>query len=356
MIEELRRSVRPSRAGGPAIRTILLAAAALSLPLPLMGQCPPPAAQSFLERADERGDHFLAAATYETWKCVCEAGVETAEAGDQALEMMALARRQYAEHQTTGDPSLDQVPASCTVVAGGGGPASPAGMAGGSVTEREGTGGSQIDLATLAEAQRRGHDIGSLAPLRQLIEAGADVRQADEYGLTLLHYARTSEEVLLLVDAGADIDAPTNTGSTPLLAAAAEELTPVVKALLALGADPNIATRDHQRTPLMWATNRCEPDMVRPLVDYGADLGAVDDRGATPLHWAIGGGQTRAYTCTTHGEMEMIRLLVAAGADVNARTHNGQTPLRIAAGALFGIGGASDDQVQDLLRELGGTK
>lgn len=75
----------------------------------------------------------------------------------------------------------------------------------------------------------------------------------------------------------------------------------MLRALLAAGADPN-ARFDGERTPLMW----CGPEVIKVLLEHGADPTLTDHAGSTALHY------TRS--------VEAIRLLAAHGADVNALT------------------------------------
>lgn len=70
-------------------------------------------------------------------------------------------------------------------------------------------------------------------------------------------------------------------------------------------------------------------DVTRCL-DAGADVGARDKAGVTPLHWAAG-----------RGDADTVPLLIAAGADVNVRDQDGETPLHEAA-ALGAIVGDAD--------------
>ncbi|WP_122440539.1 ankyrin repeat domain-containing protein [Mycobacterium attenuatum] len=59
-----------------------------------------------------------------------------------------------------------------------------------------------------------------LANSRRLLDAGADVNVIDEQGVTALHFAakgESDEVVRLLPDAGADVDASSNKGETPLI-------------------------------------------------------------------------------------------------------------------------------------------
>jgi ankyrin repeat protein len=59
-------------------------------------------------------------------------------------------------------------------------------------------------------------------------------------------------------------------------------------------------------TALMWAAAAGHVDVVRLLIEAGADVRAVDDEGVTALHLARANGHT-----------EVAAALLAAGADPN---------------------------------------
>ncbi len=73
-------------------------------------------------------------------------------------------------------------------------------------------------------------------------------------------------------------------------------------------------------TPLHWAAYRNDADAVNKLLKAGADVNARNDYGATPLSEA-------AVT----GNVQIIRQLLEAGADVNITNADGQTPLMVVA-------------------------
>ena len=116
---------------------------------------------------------------------------------------------------------------------------------------------------------------------------GRDVR---EQGISILHFAARAADpavVPMLVNAGADIHASGQDGTTPLHAAAR-------------GGD--------------------NPEMIRAMLAAGADLHAPGESGETPLHTAAGHNDNR----------EVIDALLAAGADINAKSNLGTTPLHYA--------------------------
>jgi len=113
--------------------------------------------------------------------------------------------------------------------------------------------------------------------------------------------------------------------------------TAVIETLLAAGADLTL-TSDDGTTPLMVAAGlgRCtfNPNInrggrspsaeaaVTVLLDSGADIDAVNEGDFTALHGA-------AY----RGLNEVIKILVDRGANINARDYRGRTAFRIAEGS-----------------------
>ena len=107
-----------------------------------------------------------------------------------------------------------------------------------------------------------------------------------------------------LLDQGADANhALPETGETPLHAALCKtnrsKYTPIVRILLAAGADPNRATlpgietvsfmrdaRTKGETPLHRAAAFGNEEDIRLLLDAGARIDAKDANGDTPLAWA----------------------------------------------------------------------
>ena len=151
-----------------------------------------------------------------------------------------------------------------------------------------------------------------------LIRAGAKVNLANEYGVTPLSLACTNRNAAMverLLNAGADPTAALWTGETPVMVCARTGNAETVKLLLLHRADPNAKETQQGQTALMRAVAQKHPEVVRALIDGGADVRARSKGGFMALHFA---GQ--------QGEIASARMLLAAGADVNEKTPmNGAT-------------------------------
>ena len=156
-----------------------------------------------------------------------------------------------------------------------------------------------------------------------LIRAGAKVNLANDYGVTPLSLACTNRSAAMverLLKAGADPNAALWTGETPVMECARTGNVDTVKSLLAHKADPNAKETQQGQTALMRAVAEKHPEVVRALIEGGADVRARSKGGFTALLFA---GQ--------QGEVASAKLLLAAGADVNATTPKNGTALVVAA-------------------------
>ena len=125
---------------------------------------------------------------------------------------------------------------------------------------------------------------------------------------------------LLLKEADTNsLNAQDANNTTPLILAAIQGHLDIVKALVAAGADVNLAT-DGGLTPLHCAVNKDFHEMARYLIKKGANVNAITAKGSTSLHWA-------AY----NKNYSLCKLLIQAGANVNVKAATGFTPLHWAA-------------------------
>ena len=122
---------------------------------------------------------------------------------------------------------------------------------------------------------------GDVDRLTELLDADPELINAwSEDGYTPLHFAAffdRGKAVRLLLDRGADVGAVSRNDMQvqPLHSAVAANSRDVAAALLTAGADPN-AKQQGGFTPLMGAEeNEAEGDMVRLLMDHGAEESAT---------------------------------------------------------------------------------
>ena len=118
----------------------------------------------------------------------------------------------------------------------------------------------------LMTASRRGHSEN----VRLLIAAGADVNAQGRWRSTALHSAtdaasqplfnggRPLEVIQILVAAGANVNARDSNGQTALMIAARSRSTEVIKALLAAGADTSICDAESRNAADHFESSRCD--------------------------------------------------------------------------------------------------
>lgn len=155
-----------------------------------------------------------------------------------------------------------------------------------------------------------------------LIRAGAQVNARTRYGVTPLSLACTNGNAALigqLVEAGADPNGALPEGETPLMTAARTGSVDAVRALLAAGADVNAREAWKGQTALMWAVAQGHAAAAKVLVDAGADVRVRSNAGFSPLLFAIRTGNRDAVT-----------RLLDAGADPNDATRDGTRAIVLA--------------------------
>jgi ankyrin repeat protein len=226
---------------------------------------------------------------------------------------------------------------------------------------------------------------------RQLIEAGADVNQWDIFGqaplfamvgsYTRIDGGRASIDPLnettgmdivhMLIERGADpnmqvlfrpanVRGSTSTrGSTPLIRAANNGDLEMVRLLLDAGADATVYMADRQ-TPIHAvlagrASERDALELIELLHAAGTDVDVValvnhreEIRGGSALHYAV----RKRYT-------DVIRKLAAIGIDMNAKDQDGLTALDYTQSRGFmpfmALQTPRYEEEAALLRELGAT-
>jgi len=178
-----------------------------------------------------------------------------------------------------------------------------------------------------------------------LISRGADVNSKNIYGLTaLIRALGTSADIYddnrlkvvnILICNGADPNAMDICGLTALIYAANFEKKDIVRFLVESGADINAKDNLFGFTPLMAAADCGDKDIIEYLIEKGAYIDTKDKNGLTAL-----------MTATEKGKENAIKSLIERGADLNAKGVNGKTALRIAIEKGY-------TDIADLLRKHG---
>ena len=110
-------------------------------------------------------------------------------------------------------------------------------------------------------------------------------------------------------------------GFFPLGLAAFFRHRAIVEFLLTNGAEVNTAARNAQKvTSLHGAVARRDVEIVKMLLERGADPNATQERGFAPLHDAA-----------ANGNLALVQLLAKHGARVDAKADAGKTPGDMAA-------------------------
>lgn len=200
------------------------------------------------------------------------------------------------------------------------------------------------------------HD--SLEAAEQLLVVGANVNATTDLGVTPLWLAienGNSQLVAALLQAGADPSIELLSGETIVMTASQVGNADIVRQLLAAGADPNPAVTREQ-TALMWAAGQGHSAVVEALLEYGADIDARSlvrsqyvksekEQDSHPAYkfWIDQGGNTALIFAARSGDLRSVQLLVEAGSDVNVLSASGTSP------AIMAIHGGNAELLRFLL-------
>jgi ankyrin repeat protein len=166
--------------------------------------------------------------------------------------------------------------------------------------------------------------------LELLLAKGADVNARNEAGQTPLHRVsmirrqgtRIEIPAEVLLAHGAEVDAKDKSGNTPIHFAIKNGHGKLIDLLLSKGAiiskDDNLLPYEEASLNAVWSNHA---DVLKVLLDHGADVNAADRWGWSLLHYA-----------TWEGNADMTKMLLEKGANPNnVEREYGQTPLHRAA-------------------------
>jgi ankyrin repeat protein len=190
---------------------------------------------------------------------------------------------------------------------------------------------------------------GDVSKVKEMLRTDRSLARAkDENGVSVIMkaiYYGKKDVVTALVESGVELDVfeAAATGKTDRLrtllakdASLANVYSPdgfsplgfavffaqpeAVKLLIDAGAEVNAPSRESMKvTPLASAAAAKQTEIARLLIAHGANVNARAASGHIPLHEA-----------SANGNVELVKLLIEKGADVNAKTDDGKTPLDFA--------------------------
>nr|XP_056701707.1 protein phosphatase 1 regulatory subunit 12A isoform X2 [Euleptes europaea] len=190
---------------------------------------------------------------------------------------------------------------------------------------------------------------GDAEEVLRLLERGADINYANVDGLTALHQACIDDNVDMvkfLVENGANINQPDNEGWIPLHAAASCGYLDIAEYLISQGAHVG-AVNSEGDTPLDIAEEEAMEELLQNEVNrQGVDIEAARKEEERIMlrdarQWLNSGhindvrhaksGGTALHVAAAKGYTEVLKLLIQAGYDVNIKDYDGWTPLHAAA-------------------------
>jgi protein phosphatase 1 regulatory subunit 12A len=191
---------------------------------------------------------------------------------------------------------------------------------------------------------------GDKEEVLRLLENGADINTANVDGLTALHQAcidDNSEMVEFLVEHGADVNKGDNEGWTPLHATASCGFLYIAKYLIEKGANVAAVNNDGELAVDIAECQKMEDLLNEEIKKRGIDCDAArNEEKRIMLHdareWLTTksplvdaphpkNGATALHVAAAKGYTDVMKVLLQCGADLDSQDIDGWTPLHAAA-------------------------
>lgn len=184
---------------------------------------------------------------------------------------------------------------------------------------------------------------GDTENVLKLLEEGANINATDGLGRTAVMaatYNNKVDTVKALIQNGADINIRDNNLENVLLHAGAKGLLEIVKLAIDAGADTKLTNR-FGGTALIPASERGHVEVVKELLTHSD----IDVNHINNLHWTA---LIEAVILGDGGDkhQKIVQLLVDHGADVNIGDRDGITPLKHAQSRGF-------REIENILQKAG---
>ncbi|XP_051974846.1 protein phosphatase 1 regulatory subunit 12A-like isoform X15 [Xyrauchen texanus] len=190
---------------------------------------------------------------------------------------------------------------------------------------------------------------GDTEEVLRMLDRGADINYANVDGLTALHQACIDDNVdmvTFLVEHGACINQPDNEGWIPLHAAASCGYIDIAEYLISQGANVSVVNSEGE-TPLDIAEEGAMEELLQNEINrQGIDIEAARKEEERIMlrdarQWLNSGqindvrhtksGGTALHVAAAKGYTEVLKLLIQAGYDVNIKDFDGWSPLHAAS-------------------------
>ncbi|XP_072233818.1 protein phosphatase 1 regulatory subunit 12A isoform X3 [Leuresthes tenuis] len=190
---------------------------------------------------------------------------------------------------------------------------------------------------------------GDTEEVLRMLDRGADINYANVDGLTALHQACIDDNVdmvTFLVEHGASVNQPDNEGWIPLHAAASCGYLDIAEYLISQGANVGVVNSEGE-TPLDIAEEEAMEELLQNEINrQGVDIEAARKEEERVMlrdarQWLNSGqiqdtrhtksGGTALHVAAAKGYVEVLKLLIQAGYDVNVKDYDGWTPLHAAS-------------------------
>jgi RNA polymerase sigma factor (sigma-70 family) len=194
---------------------------------------------------------------------------------------------------------------------------------------------------------------GEVERVLSLLQQGANINSTNSFGQTALMMAAGKVQtnvVQVLLEKGAEIDVEDALGETAFSVSSsryASRSEPLLLFLLDKG-----AVIDHQnklgQTVLMNAASGGQVDLVRFLLDHGANINFQNDRHPQKRLR----GETALMRAALNDHREVVELLIQRGADIHLKTSTGETAQSLAANYYI----RDRTEIVELLKKAGANK
>jgi ankyrin repeat protein len=165
---------------------------------------------------------------------------------------------------------------------------------------------------------------GNLELLNEVLGRGVDIHTHNAMGETALHQAAYYGQLPVmdsLLNRNADIRAETGEGHQPIHAAIAGGSQEAIGLLLQRGVD--LQVREDIMPLMHWAVLSNRPTSVQALLDAGCPVNSTDD---------YDNGNTTMHLAASEDQPEVVRILLENGADPTLVNRHGETAEDVGAG------------------------